>query len=229
MPTIAHHLLSYDWDLLVILESTAQLSDSLTRLVDASYTVDVALPSALPADFRVRNSQMLRVEQMPPNLNLGNPLRSLSSQRLELTPSLLALANSDICPKGPVSMLNYVSYQPWPHAAESYKKYVDGNKVGPMARLGARVKFIGSVSKNHATERGEWDECVLAQYPSLRHFCDMACDPEYQELNYKYRLPVLRDTCILLTTEVDLAWTIDGSEKVKPESTGDDVVIEPSA
>lgn len=73
-----------------------------------------------------------------------------------------------------------------------------------------------------------WDECVLAHYPSLKHFCDMACDPEYQEGNYKWRLPALRDTCILMTTEMDLEWSIEGSEKVKPEKTGHGVVIEPS-
>lgn len=70
---------------------------------------------------------------------------------------------------------------------------------------------------------------MLAQYPSLKHYCDMGCDPEYQDANYKYRLPILRDLCILMTTEVDLDWTIQGSEKVMQEDTRTAVVIQPSA
>lgn len=151
LPQLADHLLIHDWDLLLICEAAFHLSDDLETLIDASYTVDVNLPSALPADFREKNDKLLKAEA-PPLLSLPKkPLRSLSSQRLELTPSLLAFANSDLCPKGPVSMLNFVSYQPWPEAAENYKKYVDANKAGPMKRIGASVKFIGAVNESSAT------------------------------------------------------------------------------
>ena len=73
-----------------------------------------------------------------------------------------------------------------------------------------------------------WDEVLLAQFPSFKHWCEMACDPEYQEGNYKWRLPILRDTCILLVTEVHLDWTIEGSDKVKLEDTGHGSGIERS-
>ena len=56
----------------------------------------------------------------------------------------------------------------------------------------------------------------------MKHFNDMGCDPEYQELNFKYRLPALRDLCILMTTELELDWTLPRSEKVKPERSGRD-------
>lgn len=55
-------------------------------------------------------------------------------------------------------------------------------------------------------EKGEWDEVVLAQYASLGHFADMLSDEKYQDVNRRLRLPALRDTCILMTTEVELGW-----------------------
>ena len=115
-------------------------------------------------------------------------------------------------------MLNFVSYQPYPFAADSYKKYLDGVQAGPAKRAGTQVKFKGVVApSNRGLVKGEWDLVLMAQYPSFKHFVDMGFDPEYQELNQKYRMPALRDLCILMTTEVDLEWTILGSQKVKPE------------
>lgn len=34
-----------------------------------------------------------------------------------------------------------------------------------------------------------------------------------QKANFELRLPALRDTCILMTSEVDLEWGIEGSSK----------------
>jgi hypothetical protein len=50
---------------------------------------------------------------------------------------------------------------------------------------------------------GEWEEVVLAGYASLRHFADMLADKYYQDVNLKLRLPALRETCILMTSEVN--------------------------
>jgi len=62
-------------------------------------------------------------------------------------------------------------------------------------------------------ERGEWDEIALAHYPSILHFADMLASEDYQEVNQKYRVGSLRDTCILCTSELDLpAWR--GSSKL---------------
>lgn len=156
-PSVGTYLLANDWDLLLILESHVLMPDEVIQnAVDASYALNVKLPSP-PDNFREQNQAYLRehADAEPPLLSLPKkPLRSLSSQRLELTPSLLALAHSDLCPKGPVSMLNFVSFQPWPGAAEDYKKYVDANKAGPQKRIGSRVKFIGPVD-NGGSGRGK--------------------------------------------------------------------------
>jgi hypothetical protein len=71
---------------------------------------------------------------------------------------------------------------------------------------------------------------MRCRYSSLEHFGDMCADPECeysfgvtgckltsgsadQKANLELRLPALRDTCILMTSEVDLSWHISGSSK----------------
>ena len=46
---------------------------------------------------------------------------------------------------------------------------------------------------------------ALAHYPSLEHFADMLAGEDYQEANQRWRVPSLRDTCILCTSEVEIA------------------------
>ena len=45
---------------------------------------------------------------------------------------------------------------------------------------------------------------ALAHYPSILHFADMLASGGYQEVNRRFRVPALRDTFILCTTEVGL-------------------------
>ena len=45
---------------------------------------------------------------------------------------------------------------------------------------------------------------ALAHYPSLTHFADMIGIEDYQQANKTWRVPSLKDTCILCTTELDL-------------------------
>lgn len=49
-----------------------------------------------------------------------------------------------------------------------------------------------------------WDEFAIAQYPSLGHFVDMLGDEVYQGVNKRWRVPALRDTAILMTSEIGL-------------------------
>jgi hypothetical protein len=48
----------------------------------------------------------------------------------------------------------------------------------------------------------------MAQYSTLEHFADMMADTEYQEINRRFRLGALSDTCILMTTEIELDWSV---------------------
>jgi hypothetical protein len=51
---------------------------------------------------------------------------------------------------------------------------------------------------------GRWDEMALAHYPSLQYFADMLASEDYQAVNRKWRVPSLRDTLILCTSELGL-------------------------
>ena len=45
---------------------------------------------------------------------------------------------------------------------------------------------------------------ALAHYPSVEHFADMIASEDYQAANRRWRLPSLKDTCILCTSEIEL-------------------------
>lgn len=52
-------------------------------------------------------------------------------------------------------------------------------------------------------------QVALAHYPSLDHFADMLAGEDYQHVNKKHRVPSLKDTCILCTSELAI-------EKLRP-------------
>ena len=185
LPSHETHLLAFDWDLFIILEADATLSETLKDVVEATYTIDVHLQSALSPNFREDNKQHLLTQKthvpLTTNFSQTRSLRSLNGQYHQTTPSLLAFADSDLCPKGPISMVNYISYHAFPSASESYRKYIDGVRAGPMERIGGRVKFFGTLSGEIGTERQGWDECLIAEYPSKQVTRAPACYEGYWE------------------------------------------------
>lgn len=59
----------------------------------------------------------------------------------------------------------------------------------------------------------EFDEVAVAHYPSIVHFSEMLRGEDYQKVNHEHRVPALRDTFILCTTE--LAPELMGGAKAK--------------
>jgi uncharacterized protein (DUF1330 family) len=106
-------------------------------------------------------------------------------------------------------MLDLVSFLPFASSGASYAAYVEALKAGIGTRHGAVLKIWGKAEEG----RGEWGEVVLAGYSSLKHFADMLADPDYQDVNLKLRLPALRDTCILMTSEVKIEWGVVGANR----------------
>jgi hypothetical protein len=89
-------------------------------------------------------------------------------------------------------------------------------KAGIGAKHGLVVKMWGESGEGGGEGKevgavAEWEEVVLAGYTSFKHFVDMLADPEYQDVNLKLRLPALRDTCILMTSELHLDWMVEGA------------------
>jgi hypothetical protein len=173
-----------------------------------TFRIRIHLPDDFAVNFEKENPSLLHPESMPPIFNLDKPLIANSTQRVELTPSLLAFAHSNLCPPGVVSMLNFISFHPFASARTSYDNYINDFRTKVGSKRGGTIKMLADVA-----DPGEWDEVILAQYPSLKHFADMMADPIYQAANLKYRLAALRDTCILMTTEVQLGWDVPGSSR----------------
>lgn len=113
--------------------------------------------------------------------------------------------------KGAVSMLNLLAFaHPQDKAHESYNSYGKAFAESIGSRRGGLAKIVGKVvppppgGSNAADPlNGGWEEIALAHYPSLEHFCDMAGSQDYQEVNRRFRMPALRDTCILMCSEIE--------------------------
>lgn len=140
---------------------------------------------------------------------LDRPRIASSAQNLELTDELRAWIGSSACPTGAVSMLNLLSFLP--DKKDSYLKYGAAFAASIGARRGGNAKIVGKVVEC-SDGCGEWDEVALAHYPSAKHFADMAGSEDYQEVNQRFRVPSLRDTFILMTSEVSLGRDREGAK-----------------
>ena len=80
-----------------------------------------------------------------------------------------------------------------------------GIKRGGIAKIVGKVISVSS-SPSTGGEIGdngkEFDEIAVAHYPSILHFADMLRGEDYQKANHEFRVPALRDTFILCTTEL---------------------------
>jgi len=94
---------------------------------------------------------------------------------------------------GPIQMLNLVSFRDraqypenFPNrgevsGAEAYAAY--GRESGPVfSRLGGRIIWRGNFELMLIGPESEhWDECFIAEYPSVAAFVEMVRDPVYRE------------------------------------------------
>ena len=102
---------------------------------------------------------------------------------------------------GPIQMLNLVRFRD--HAeypdgralsgAEAYAAY--GKQSGPVfARLGGTIVWRGNFELMLiGPETENWDECFIAQYPSVAAFVEMVRDPVYREA-VKHRQAAVADS-----------------------------------
>lgn len=213
-------LLDTTWDLLIIHPATDKFPDQfLTKSrVSAHWSITAGVPSGLTKNFSERNQKLLHPN--PPDVppltgSMNKPRLSNSTQGLELNNELLTWSQTFSLGAGAVSMLNLLAFTPGKEAHESYLRYGAAFAKSIGSKRGGTAKLVGKVVKDFgsADEDGSgWDEIALAHYPSISHFTDMLASEDYQEVNHRERLPALRDTCILCTTELDPEL---GGEKAK--------------
>jgi len=205
-------LLDTNWDLLIILPASSQIPDTYLNRdwVEDHWTITAGVPGSIVQDFAAKNQKLLHPQSGDvPALTgaLDKPRMSSSAQGLELNDELLAWSQDfKAGHNGAVSMLNLLAFKPGQEMHKSYQRYGQAfaNSIGK--KRGGTAKIVGKVVPRQGT-RGEddagWDEVALAHYPSIRHFTDMIASEDYQAVNHEHRLPALKDTCILCTTELD--------------------------
>lgn len=201
-------LLTTKWDLLIITPTTSPFPDTyLTKdWVSSHWSISAGIPSSIVNGFEDRNKKLLNPNPSDiPQPAASQPKIAKSAQGLEATPELLEWKN----PAGastPVSMLNLLAFKPGPEAHESYKRYGKAFAESIGSKRGGLAKIVGKVVPGQGTEGEDaegWDEVALAHYPNFSMFMDMLASEDYQAVNHRDRLPALRDTCILCTSEVD--------------------------
>lgn len=201
-----------DWDLLVIVLSARPLNDAHLSpdWVAQHWSITAGMPKGLVNDFEARNQRLLRPQPGDvPKLtgSLGKPRLAGSTQGLELNEELLQWSKGfKLGQEGAVSMLNLLAFHPGKEAHDSYLRYGKAFAESIGSSRGGNAKIVGKVVIGQSTadeDQSGWDEVALAHYPTIKHFTDMLASEDYQTVNHRDRLPALRDTCILCTTELD--------------------------
>ncbi|KAK4545089.1 hypothetical protein LTR36_003640 [Oleoguttula mirabilis] len=207
-------LLDTKWDLLIILPANKQLPEAYTGKdwVSAHWSITAGVPSSIVNGFEDRNQRLLQPQSgdVPPLTGaLDKPRMTKSTQGLELNDELLEWSKTfKLGQDGAVSMLNLLAFKPGKEMHDSYTRYGKAFAESIGKKRGGTAKIVGRVVPTQGTDGEDtsgWDEIALAHYPSIRHFTDMLASEDYQVVNHESRLPALRDTCILCTTELDPA------------------------
>ncbi|KAH7074477.1 hypothetical protein BKA63DRAFT_595968 [Paraphoma chrysanthemicola] len=226
------HLLARNtrWDLLLILPSTDPLPPQLEKLVQHHWSITAGVPSRLLTDFAAKNTRLLHpepssvpaIQQRAPSATGSKVPLQQSSQALELSTGLESwirefTQNGEKEAAGAVSMFNLLAFKDGMKA--EYLKYGKAFAERVGSRHGGDAKIVGNVvaaspaaaqssSSNGVSGDASgdgWDEIALAHYPSILHFRDMLLSEEYQDVNKRHRVGSLRDTAILMTSEVGIA------------------------
>ncbi|KAF2866531.1 hypothetical protein BDV95DRAFT_598786 [Massariosphaeria phaeospora] len=204
------------WDILLITPGTSPLPQDLQSLIHHQWRLTAGIPSTLLKDFSAKNHELLHPspETVPKLHGLGDTNKfnlPSSSQNLELSPDLHSWihafhATQTRESRGAVSMLNLLAFKPG--MKPSYLNYGRAFADSVGARRGGNAKIVGTVVSVEGEEEmvagGGWDEVAVAHYPSILHFAEMLAAEDYQAVNRRWRVPALRDTFILCTSEIGI-------------------------
>ncbi|KAL8779383.1 MAG: hypothetical protein Q9203_001485 [Teloschistes exilis] len=192
------------WHVLLILPGAlTTLPEHLQGLIKNQWSVQAGIPSKLISTFTSTNHNLLHpsLTEIPPLTgSIVNSKTATSAQGLELTDELRDWISIGEGPKGAVSMLNLLAFNPG--MKDRYLAYGKAFAESIGSKRGGVAKIVGKVLPKSGDDG--WDEVTLAHYPSLEHFADMLAGGDYQAVNKRFRVGSLRDTCILCTSEIDV-------------------------
>lgn len=203
------------YDLLIVTLGITALPAAILEETVCYWSIPAGIPSRLTTEFASRNDKLLHPgHTLPLTGAIDSPQLSKDSQNLSLSDELLswAVQFSKGPGRGAVSMLNLLAFNEGMKI--SYLTYGKAFAETIGARRGGNAKLVGNV----LGKQDGWDEIALAHYPSILHFADMLASDDYQEVNQKYRVPALKDTCILCTSEIALEdMRLSNKQNVKPK------------
>ncbi|KAL8626922.1 hypothetical protein Q9189_007384 [Teloschistes chrysophthalmus] len=195
---------SSPWHVLVILPGAlTTLPEHLQPLIENQWSIEAGIPSKLISTFSSTNHNLLHpspVDVPPLTGSMVDSKTAPSAQSLELSGELRDWISGGKGPKGAVSMLNLLAFNPG--LKDQYLEYGKAFAKSIGSKRGGVAKIVGKVLPESCDDG--WDEMALAHYPSLEHFADMLAGEDYQAVNKRFRVGSLRDTCILCTSEVEV-------------------------
>lgn len=165
------------WDILLILPGPlGSLPVELKPLIKDIWSIQAGIPAKLVASFESTNDRLLHpsAREVPPLTGaLIHPKVVHSSQALELGDELWQWISSGKGPKGAVSMLNLLAFEPCKKDAyltygKAFAKFI-GSSRGGLAKIVGKV-IPGSCSD----ECDEWEE-VHASMINIKFTSDKKC------------------------------------------------------
>ncbi|OQO09183.1 hypothetical protein B0A48_06074 [Cryoendolithus antarcticus] len=175
----------------------------------------------LPDGWSPRNHSGLDASDPPADLEASLALSSVplgaskSSTPLGLKDFIATFGTAHT---GPVAMFNLLAYHP--RQRPRYLEYIAAFGTSIGSRYGGDPQFIGfgdcdwssresegtQVADPQANGSSVWEDCALVWYPSILHFGKMLDDPEYAEVDRKYKHGALRDNPLICCTEIQLEY-----------------------
>ena len=197
-----------NWDIFLVTAGLEDLTDQLRSVVSAEWNVTAELISGDSIFKRLLDAPPQEVT--PLNGAWDKPLTANNSKHpleLRLTKEMQDWVRKfgEQEGNGQVSMFNLLAYKEG--RKEGYMEYIKEFIRSAGARRGGGAKFAADILSCSSTPKGvhEWDDMILAQYPSIYHFAEMLASEDYQEIDRKHRAGNLIDTFILCTTELALS------------------------
>jgi len=96
--------------------------------------------------------------------------------------------------KGPIFMINLLKFKP-DGGAQRYQQYVEAG-ADTFKKVGVKVAFQAKIAMAVIGEK-DWDEVLIAHYPSIAAFIEMNRDKDYQQA-VQHRTEALLDSRLYL-------------------------------
>lgn len=220
-----------EWHLLLVFPAGTKLNTWVQWQIATQWSVTAGVPSQLLKDMPAKNKALLeRSRRDAPMMKPKNETTGAASELASELNSWVAGLTQEV-QTHPISMFNLLAFEPGKR--DSYQQYAKefGTRVGAKHGVSSHSTYprnivskltdpqggakLAGLTKSGQGKAEGWDEVAVAYYPSIQHFMAMIGSAEYKEINEKYRLGTLKDTCTMCTQEIDDNGELVGSTKAE--------------